>query len=471
MFNKLYKWHNRIGLLIVIPILGWCISGLTHPMMAHLFKIKPAERFLRSAPIQLDSTSISLAAALNKHKIASFQNFRMVNFEGTTYYQIIQTGKPSLYIHATKNTLLEDGDQRYATYLARYFLGDSISAIKSISVLDRFTFEYKFINRLLPVYKVSFDRGDKMDVYVETNSSRLGTLNNSTRKACIAIFSYLHNWSFLNDWPNAKLFLMLLFMGLSFFVAASGLIIYGFLWKSFQTSKGGQVDRSRKWHRRIGLMVSISTLAFAFSGAYHALAKKSYASTQTLKNNSFDATIVANLPQLWTRLDGRLVKNIALASFEGKTFYQVIWMDKATEVGYFEVQNLAPISRGEERYAIHLASKYSQLPADKILSTTPIQQFGGEYGFINKRLPVAKVQYDTEEQHSIYVETSSGKLAANISSAKRWEALSFLILHKYHFLDPMGKKVRDAVIVVLILGIMLVHILGLVLWLRRYNRG
>ncbi|CAA6830066.1 MAG: PepSY-associated TM region [uncultured Aureispira sp.] len=467
MFKQLYKWHHRIGLLITLPILGWCISGLTHPMMAHLFKIKPAKRFVMPSPVALDSNSIALEEALEKHKIEAFSNFRLVNYQEQSYYQIIKEGKETSYINTATNVPLENGDEVYAVYLARYFLGDQTSPVAAITKLNQFTFEYKFINRLLPVYKVSFDREDGMDVYVETNSTRLGTMNNRTRKTCIAIFSYLHNWSFLAGYPKLKLFLMLAFMIMAFFVAASGLTIYGFLWKTIQKQKDSKSNSNRKWHRRIGLMVSISTLGFAFSGGYHAFAKSSAAKVKPVAMPVFASKTVAQFPKLVDKIGDRLIQNISMAQIGTDHFFQVTWMAKATETSYFKTTNLAQLGKGEEQYAIHLATKYSKLPLNKIQSTAAIQKFKGEYGFINKRLPVTKVQYDTDEKHSVYVETSSGKLAANISAPKRLEALSFLMLHKYHFIDPIGKTIRDIIIVSLVLGIMLVNILGLVLWLKK----
>ncbi|WMX13947.1 PepSY domain-containing protein [Aureispira sp. CCB-E] len=466
MFKKIYQWHHRIGLLVSIPVLGWCISGLTHPMMAHLFKIKPAQRFVVPQPVALDTTSIALGEALEQHGITSFSNFRLVHFEKETYYQIIREGKETEYINVKNNTLLNNGDQRYAEYLARYFLGDEQHPIASLTKLNQFTFEYKFINRLLPVYKVSFDRSDGMDVYVETNSSRLGTMNNRTRKICIAIFSYLHNWNFLQGMPKLKLFLMLLFMIMAFGVAFSGLVIYGFLWKRVFPTHAVEA-KNRKWHRRIGLMVAISTLGFAFSGGYHALAKANTAQVISEKAPVFSSTEVKQLPALVRKIGDRLVKNISIVSIDQVNYFQVNWMEKATETSYFKTTTLEHLGKGEERYAIYLANQYTQLPAKKIVSVTPIQAFGGEYGFINKRLPVTKIQYDTKQQHSVYVETSSGKLAATISASKRLEAFSFLMLHKYHFIDPIGKTVRDIIIVIIMIGIILVNVLGIVLWLNR----
>ena len=49
------------------------------------------------------------------------------------------------------------------------------------------------------------------------------------------------------------------------------------------------------------------------------------------------------------------------------------------------------------------------------MAQTP-QQFGGEYGFINKRLPVWKIQFANDATRW-YVETASGELALRADAA------------------------------------------------------
>ncbi|MCU7371213.1 hypothetical protein PEC18_10145 [Paucibacter sp. O1-1] len=68
------------------------------------------------------------------------------------------------------------------------------SKIISSTRLTEFTDQYKYVNRFLPVWKVSFDDDRKMDVYVETGQSRFATFNDSGRKAFIWIFGTFHNW-------------------------------------------------------------------------------------------------------------------------------------------------------------------------------------------------------------------------------------------------------------------------------------
>lgn len=114
-----------------------------------------------------------------------------------------------------------------------------------------------------------------------------------------------------------------------------------------------------------------------------------------------------------------------------------------------------------------LAGRYSGLPASAIVGLSPVQQFGGEYGFINKRLPVVKVDYATPDHLSVYVEPATGVIAAVVRDRDRIEGYSFANLHKWHFLDFAGKDARDLASGAAALGVVLTTGLGLGLYVRR----
>ncbi len=103
----------------------------------------------------------------------------------------------------------------------------------------------------------------------------------------------------------------------------------------------------------------------------------------------------------------------------------------------------------------------------KLEETTFITKFKGEYGFVNKRLPVYKVQYDLPNNERIYVETSTGKLGAKIENKLAVSGFLFAYLHKYHFLDFAGKTTRDIATVFFAFGNFVVALLGLILLLRK----
>ena len=104
----------------------------------------------------------------------------------------------------------------------------------------------------------------------------------------------------------------------------------------------------------------------------------------------------------------------------------------------------------------------------KLLESKVLTDFESrEYGFVNKRLPVVKLAYDTPEKTTYFIETATSRLAAKIESSDMVEGYSFAILHKFLFMDWAGKNIRDLTMVLAALTILIVSILGFILFLKR----
>jgi hypothetical protein len=103
----------------------------------------------------------------------------------------------------------------------------------------------------------------------------------------------------------------------------------------------------------------------------------------------------------------------------------------------------------------------------KLIETKTLYDFEKrEYGFVNKRLPVVKLAYETPEKVTYYIEPSSSHLAAVITNTERLEGYSFAIFHKFLFMDWAGKGIRDLVTVIAAVGLLTICILGLLLFLK-----
>lgn len=89
-----------------------------------------------------------------------------------------------------------------------------------------------------------------------------------------------------------------------------------------------------------------------------------------------------------------------------------------------------------------------------------------EYGFVNKRLPVVKLEYNSSNSITYYIETSTSRLASVVSNSTRYEGYSFAVLHKFLFLDWAGKNIRDFITVFSALGLLAVSVLGLILFIK-----
>jgi hypothetical protein len=487
--KNIYRWHKTLGLLAIVPTIFWTASGVMHPFMSHWFKTKIANEFYKAESISAADIKLPLGQVLIQNEVTEFKNFRLVKFDGNSYYQVNDT-KDHLRYFDTKNGIeLADGDRKYAEVMARFMLNDNQSRIASFTYLTEFTDEYKFVNRYLPVWKVSFADYRQTDVYVETAQSRFATFNDGPRRAFIRIFSLFHNWGFLDFIANntLRITFMLVFLTLITVSAVTGLVIYGLMWVKFKPAKkGNSKSLWRKYHRSIGVWSSIVTFTFAFSGAYHAIQKLT--PDERLKY-VYDPVIKTEEIAKASMIDLAGVSNISMIKWGEKLFWQAIkkdWETNETVVDYINIKDSTTLPDGNFRYAKYLARKFAAQEARKAESCCDLMEaqissaisdvpapkasmvtgFAGEYGFVNKRLPVVRLAYDTPEHTTYYIETTTSRLSTKVEDANRQEGFTFAFLHKYSYLDFLGKNTRDGIMTFAAFSVLIVCILGFVVFLK-----
>jgi hypothetical protein len=512
MKQKMYKWHRTLGIITLIPVIFWTLSGLMHPFMAHFFKPTIANERFDIKPIDKTQLTFSIQEVLAKNKITEFKNFRIVSFDNSTFYQVKTVKEELIYFNTLDAKKLENGDQKYAHWLSRYFLDDQKSAISKTDVVTEFTSQYKYINRYLPVYKITFNRPDGMEVYVETVSSKLATYNPKSRQFFIWFFDTFHNWAFVDAISNnsIRIIVMIAFLSIIFFSALSGIFIYGLFWKQFKKTDSLAPKKGlRKYHRQIGIWVSLFTLTFAFSGAYHATTKwESYTLDKMVYEPVFKTKNIrtpSNTIDLdWTRLENLSVITLndsiyyrcQLALTKNKSYInpkvdskskdgkkenpksEVLYINTATnkatpnlDLGYAKFLAYY-FYEGEPKAACCEmeggSTEKSSLENTPLLETKILTDFESrEYGFVNKRLPVLKLAFDTPEKTTYFIETATSRLAAVIENSDKVEGYSFAIFHKFLFMDWAGKNVRDLTMVLTALTVLIVSVLGLILFLRK----
>ena len=128
---------------------------------------------------------------------------------------------------------------------------------------------------------------------------------------------------------------------------------------------------------------------------------------------------------------------------------------------------------GESQRAVELACAYSGMAPGQVTGVTPITQFGGEYGFVHKRLPVIRVAFRAPEGDRLYVEPATGALSAWIRDRDAAEGKVFAAVHKLDWLaSVIGKDPRNGVLSAVAFLQVTVIGLGLCLWaLRRRRRA
>ena len=446
----------------MFPVLFWALSGLLHPIMANWFRVKPAKRMPVVQQIDTTTVNIGLQEALSITKLKTINNYGFVTIVGKVYYRFQYNDNKQIYVDAKSGVVLSDGDNIYAKQLADYYSGITNATVKRIDLVTDYNTEYKVINRYLPVYKVSYE--NDWDVYVHVPSGKLGTINDVFKKKYLWCFSMFHNWDFLGSNHTVKPMAILLLSIVTFVTGVLGLYIYFVNRKKYKKrKKGNQKLKQRNIHRYVSVPSSVFLLLFAFSGGYHAVQKFNPVSL-----NDFEPKQVFSVEHFVKdpvkELEGEVISSLSLVKINTKEYYRIVYAANK-KVCYNDVLTFNPLKNGDEVYALERAKDITG--EMEVKGVKPIFKFSHEYGFINKRLPVYKVDFNTKDNLTCYLETETGIPGAIITDTKRREGFSFSMLHKYHFLDkPLGKEKRDVFIAFAIVCILSVLISGLLVFLQ-----
>ncbi len=494
------RYHRWLGLLAALPVVLWGLSGLSHPVMTRL-QPQPAAM---TAPAELlaitEAQRASLPALsllLPAQGIRELQEARLLNWQGKPVWQLTLAGQAQrVYVDAHDGQRIEGLDKDLAVRLARHYAGEKTRAISHVELVTAFTPEYAYINRLLPVWRVEFVGGDHLRAYVETSPLRLATLDNDSKALFGKIFRSLHSWTFIAH-EGLRDVLMSFFLALAFAGSVGGLWLYGFFWRKPQS--GERATAPRRWHRRLGLITALSTMTFTGSAVLHLLLLDKGSNDLPPLRAAAPAIAVSALtapPSALSLPPGSALQLLSLPAgpawraapasmaMVGKKADKGMPEDehahhhggmpmpvkKPSAEQYFSAADARLIADGPQGHARALASAFSGLPEATISDVQLVKKFEGEYGFLNKRLPVWKVAFATPDHLAVYVETGTGIKAAEVRDINRFEGFTFAYLHKGHWLDALGKDVRDFLLGLFALLNVLVVVLGLSVWWRRRGR-
>lgn len=468
--KQLILLHRWLGVLACVAVLMFAGSGVLHPVMSR-FQPQPAQ--FQPPQVRVGATPLSLRAVLNKNRIDEFSAAALVQLSGIAAYRV-QSADAVFYLRADNGEPIVDGEHKHAEFLARHFLGDQHAAIAAITRIDRFDDDYVFINRLLPAWRIDFARDDGMRVYVDTAGNRLATLSDRPKRIFQTYFRALHDFDFLEGHNTLRVTVMLVLLGAAFSTAVAGVVMYVRLRCAAQRLQRLSV---RRWHRRLSLAVAVVMFSFTLSGSWHLLqsqvenAEPAMAATLFHREEIGDAAIAQSFVLLRASQPCYRVNAAPAHGGDAHEHHHPTPAgkpEKPTLPACLDTQTAQPIVAAETVRAEQLARFYSGSQAP-LAALDLVTRFEGEYGFVNKRLPVWKVQFAGDTTRW-YVETTSGALALRADVVAAREGWFFSIFHKARFIGDAWKNLRDGVLMVAALACIAVALLGLTLFVQQWRR-
>ncbi|MBD2843514.1 PepSY domain-containing protein [Erythrobacter rubeus] len=148
----------------------------------------------------------------------------------------LQPDGPAIYLDAKTGDVMPEGDRDIALAIAGRFIGAGEGTVTSVELVTRFSHEYDFRNKRLPVWRVDYADPVAATVFVDTASGVLVDRVADWEKPERLVFSMIHKWNFL--FPVGRLNLNLIVGGFVFalivFMAIFGLQMD---WKSRKLRK------------------------------------------------------------------------------------------------------------------------------------------------------------------------------------------------------------------------------------------
>ncbi|WP_148714380.1 hypothetical protein [Chitinolyticbacter meiyuanensis] len=455
----LTRWHRWLAWPAFIAVLLWGATGVMHPVMSAL---TPSPARLAPPPaLPADLQPVPPPA------VKTLAALRLTMLDGRPAWRQHGDGQVR-WFDAASGGEIAGADQREAERLARGFAGDAVSPIARIESVTRFGPDYLPMNKLLPVWRVDFAREDGLTAFVDTDGGRLAALTNDSKRVLSTIFVFVHSWAWAGDGVAKQAGISLL-VGTAFVTLLGGFTLYALRWRA-GTLRANQ-PTGRRVHRTLALLVGAAGLLLTGSGLIHLW----------FSRPNPPAPAIAALPAI-----------PALASVpEGVTALVAVSLSGAPAW----LAAAAPLPAGGEHAHHHDHAAMSALPRyhdgrawlpegtaeahagqlaraagapdAPIAKVSLVSEFGGEYGFFQKRLPVYRVDFAAPGHPAWYVEPATGAFSTRVEDADRNEGYVFATLHKWHWLDGLGKTPRDLILASFAAANVAAAVAGILLWRRR----
>jgi hypothetical protein len=247
-------WHRIAGYVLALPLIMFSASGIYHliqsalvPPVSQLKMGKPVNVASGKWPIESDwaliakgrdVASVALvegaegqplyrvglapkgpmgggehdhgpAKPPTKHGMAGHDHAAMMAAQSaakvpTTDAEIrearftgIKPDGPAIYLDAANGEVVSSGDKDLARAIARRFTGAPDSAVTGVELVTRFSHEYDFRNKRLPVWRVDYGAPVKASLFVDTGAGVLVDRVADGEKPERLVFSFIHKWNFL----------------------------------------------------------------------------------------------------------------------------------------------------------------------------------------------------------------------------------------------------------------------------------
>lgn len=221
--------------------------------------------------------------------------------------------------------------------------------------------------------------------------------------------------------------------------------------------------KSQKWHSWLGWTGGIALLIFAISGISHPVMTWTGPKAASFFPPQVKISIemVKKIPSILARhkIEQSIMAKI-IPSKSGPLLQ--ITQAEAQPRRYFDLKSETELKNYDQTHAIWLARYYTGLKTAPIKSIHFQTKFDNAYPWVNRLLPVYRVNFDTKDNRKAFIYTELGALAGHTNNWKTSIQTIFKALHTWTWLNDF-EYARIFLMVLLLLSLLGMAITGTLL--------
>ncbi|MGF6693933.1 hypothetical protein M2318_004017 [Metapseudomonas resinovorans] len=226
-----------------------------------------------------------------------------------------------------------------------------------------------------------------------------------------------------------------------------------------------RVLRLMPWHRRLALLACVGVFCWAATGMLHPLMSALQPRpAQVLPPQApLDLTGLRAPGPLLSAAGIAEVEGLRLLVLDGQPYYQAR-LPGATEPRYWDARSGVPVNlvaRHAERLAAHYLGS-----AEGVAYGGSLSSFNGEYAFINRLLPAARVDTSRDDGLRVYLDLYQDRLGTLVDERKAWFSVLFQQLHTFAWLKSAG-WLRPVLMLLILASVVATVVLGVGLFFAR----
>lgn len=245
---------------------------------------------------------------------------------------------------------------------------------------------------------------------------------------------------------------------------------------SYAAIRGARSPRWRQWllrlmpwHRRLAILACVGIFSWAGSGMLHPLMSFMQVRPATMQppQQALPLEELRSPAAVLSDAGIERVQGLRLLQIDGEPYYQAR-LHGQHQPRYWHAREGREVDL-LARHAETLAGHY--LASDETLRYNgTLTDFNGEYAFINRLLPVARVDTEREGGLRLYLDLYHDRLGTLVDQRKAWFSSFFQTLHSFGWLDAAG-PLRPVLMLVLLASVISATLLGLAIFFARKRQA